>query len=47
MKQYLLITAAACLMMACGGNKNQQEMNTISNKEKAVALLKAIETGAQ
>ena len=47
MKQYLVITAAACLMMACGGNKKQQEMNTISNKEKAVALLKAIETGAQ
>lgn len=47
MKQYLVITAAACLMMACGGNKSQQEMNTISNKEKAVALLKAIETGAQ
>lgn len=45
MKKILVITAAACLMMACGGNKNQKEMNNISNKEKAVALLKAIETG--
>ena len=33
------------MLCACGGNKKQQEMNNISNKEKAVALLKAIETG--
>ena len=45
MNKLLVITAVACLMMACGDNKKQKEMNNISNKEKAVALLKAIETG--
>ena len=48
MKKILVITiAAVTLLSACGNknNKNQEEMNTLSNKEKAVALLKAIETG--
>ena len=42
------MSIAVCLLAACGGKKNNQnpeEMNTLTNKEKAVALLKAIETG--
>ena len=46
MKRILVFTAAVALLVACGGKKQEKEMNTISNKEKAVALLKAIETGA-
>ena len=52
----MIMAVAVCLLAACGENKNekaqtnnnekQETMNTISNKEKAVALLKAIETGA-
>jgi len=46
MKRILVLTAAVALLLACGGKKQEKEMNTISNKEKAIALLKAIETGA-
>ena len=58
MKKTALIIAAVCLLASCGNNNNdksnnnnqpsnnQETMNTPSNKEKAVALLKAIETGA-
>ena len=45
MQKTLVFTLVAVMLCACGGNKKQQEMNNISNKEKAVALLKAIETG--
>ena len=45
MKRILVLTAAVALLVACGGKKQEKEMNTISNKEKAVALLKSIETG--
>ena len=45
MKRTLVLTAAVALLVACGGKKQEKEMNTISNKDKAVALLKAIETG--
>ena len=34
------------MINSCGDNQNSKKMNNISNKEKAVALLKAIETGA-
>ena len=56
MKRTLILAVTVCLLASCGENKNektqannnekQEAMNTISNKEKAVALLKAIETGA-
>jgi predicted SnoaL-like aldol condensation-catalyzing enzyme len=46
MQKTLVFTFVAVMLCACGGNKKQQEMNNISNKEKAVALLKSIETGA-
>ena len=46
MKRILVLTAAVALLVACGGTKQEKEMNTISNKEKAIALLKSIETGA-
>ena len=55
MKRTLILAVTVCLLASCGKNKNetqannnkkQEAMNTISNKEKAVALLKAIETGA-
>ena len=45
MQKILVLTAAVMLLCACGGKKQEKEMNTISNKEKAVAVLKAIETG--
>lgn len=48
MKRTIIMSIAVCLLAACGGKKNNQnpeEMNTLTNKEKAVALLKAIETG--
>lgn len=45
MQKILVLTAAVMLLFACGGKKQEKEMNTISNKEKAVAVLKAIETG--
>lgn len=48
MKSTIIMSIAVCLLAACGGKKNNQnpeEMNTLTNKEKAVALLKAIETG--
>ena len=45
MKRILVLTAAVALLVACGGKNQEKEMNTISNKEKAIALLKAIETG--
>ena len=45
MKRTLVLTAAVALLVACGGKIQEKEMNTISNKDKAVALLKAIETG--
>ena len=45
MKRILVLTAAVALLVACGGKKQEKEMNTISNKEKAIALLKSIETG--
>ena len=46
MKRILVLTATVALLVACGGTKQEKEMNTISNKEKAIALLKSIETGA-
>jgi len=46
MQKTLVFTLVAVMLCACGGNKKQQAMNNISNKEKAVALLKSIETGA-
>ena len=45
MKRILVLTAAVALLVACGSQKQEKEMNTISNKEKAIALLKSIETG--
>ncbi|MBR6438445.1 MAG: hypothetical protein IKS65_04605, partial [Bacteroidales bacterium] len=53
MKKTIMIIAAALIMTACGTNTNngntnkkRTEMSTLTNKEMAVALLKAIETGA-
>ncbi len=43
-----MMAAVAILATGCKNNSNNQNdtaMNNISNKEKAVALLKAIETG--
>ena len=45
MNKLLVLTAAALLICSCGSKKQDNTMNNISNKEKAVALLKAIETG--
>lgn len=46
MKKLLVLTFVAIMINSCGDNQNSQKMKNISNKEKAVALLKAIETGA-
>lgn len=46
MKKLLVLTFVAIMINSCGDNQNSKKTNNISNKEKAVALLKAIETGA-
>lgn len=46
MKKLLVLTFVALMLNSCGDNQNSKKMKNISNKEKAVALLKAIETGA-